>query len=249
MRKLSFILMIFILLFSVLAVNANAEDLSFTTTLSPSSSSVSEATEVVITVAVSNLNVGESGINAFSALLSYDTDVFETLTDSSVEGLNGWNSSYTATNGQILLSKNSFVNEDEEIMQITLKTKEGVQEGTEGTVSLTGIEVSNSESQISGDNVSTTIKVGTETAEENTTNDAPIVINPITNQNTTENETNTSNTETNSTYNVSNINTNTPSDDMPYTGPAGDAFIKIILGVVLVALVIYIKIRKMDDVK
>lgn len=258
-RKFSFILIIFVLILSLFTINANAAELSFTTTLTPSSTTVSEATEVIITVSVTNLNVGDSGINAFSAYLSYDSDVFETLTDSSVEGLNSWVSTYTASSGQIFLTKNSFVNSDEEIMQITLKTKEGVAEGTEGTVSLTGIVVQNSEDDISGDNVSTTITVGTETSngdETNTTNstDAPIVITPITNNansTNTENETDTSNTGNSSSYNITNINTNTneSEDNIPYTGPTEDAFIKIILGVVLIALAIYIKIRKMDDIK
>ena len=38
-------------------------------------------------------------------------------------------------------------------------------------------------------------------------------------------------------------------DDIPYTGVSGDGFIKIILGVIFIALVIYIKIRKMDELK
>lgn len=250
-RKLNCILLVFILIFSLLSITANAANLSFTTTMTPSSTSVSEATEVVVTVAVSNLNVGDSGINAFSAYLSYDTDVFETLTDSSVEGLNNWSSTYSVTNGQILLTKNAFVNDDEEIMQITLKTKEGISSGTEGTVSLTGIAVQNSEDTITGSNVSTTITVGTEQSKNTTNNTNVLVITPTTNtENNTNNEnsTNSTNTENSSnnssTYNISN-NTD---GDIPYTGLSSDAYVKIILGVILIALVIYIKIRKMDEI-
>lgn len=258
-RKIEVILIVFILIFSLFVINAKAAELTFTTTMTPSSTTVSEGTEVVVTVSVSNLNVGDSGINAFTAYLSYDSDVFETLTDSSVEGLNSWSSTYTASSGQILLTKNSFVNTDEEIMQITLKVRDGVEVDTEGTVSLTGIVVSNSESEVSGDTVSTTITVGTGTSSDNTNNTNttgnPIIINPTTNNTNTANEENTANTNANtntensSSYNVSNLNTNSSNDDIPYTGPVGDAFIKIILGVVLIALVIYIKIRKMDEIK
>lgn len=256
-KKINCILLILILMFSLLTINSYAVDLSFTTTMTPSSTSVSESTEVVITVAVSNLNVGDSGINAFSAYLSYDSDVFETLTDSSVEGLNSWTSTYSTTSGQILLTKNSFVNDDENIMQITLKTKEGVTSGTDGTVSLTGIVAQNSESTIDGSNVSTTITVGTESTSTTNTANAITIIANTTSTNTTNatnnaNTSNSANTNTNtntnntstSTYNV----TNTSSDDsIPYTGVSTDALIKIILGVILIALAIYIKLRKMDE--
>lgn len=261
-RKFSFVLLIILLTFVMLTVMVDA--LSFTTTMTPNNTSVDEATEVVITVSVSNLDVGDSGINSYSAYLSYDTEVFETLTDSSVEGLNNWSSTYSATSGQILLTKNSFVNSDEDIMQITLKTKEGIEEGTEGTVSLTGIVASNSEDNIDGTTVSTTITVGTEAASEGNTTETPsniIQIEPSTN-NVEENSTDVNNANTDNTDNSSNTNTNNSSvynintntntsndDDIPYTGVSGDGFIKIILGVIFIALVIYIKIRKMDELK
>ena len=253
-RKFSFVLLIILLTFVMLTVMVDA--LSFTTTMTPNNTSVDEATEVVITVSVSNLDVGDSGINSYSAYLSYDTDVFETLTDSSVEGLNGWSSTYSATSGQILLTKNSFVNSDEDVMQITLRTMEGIEKGTEGTVSLTGIVASNSEDNIDGTTVSTTITVGTEASSEENTTETPsnvIQIEPTTNNvedNSADvNNANTSNTDNSSVYNI-NTNTNTSNDDdIPYTGVSGDGFIKIILGVIFIALVIYIKIRKMDELK
>lgn len=263
-RKFNFILLVFLLIFSISTIIVNAADLSFTTTMTPSSTSVSEATEVVVTVSISNLNVGDSGINAFSAYLSYDSNVFESLTDSSVEGLNGWSTTYSTTTGQVLLTKNSFVNSDEDIMQITLKTKEGVAEGTEGTVSLTRILVTDSEDQISGSDVSTTITVGTETQSGGNTTNTPsnvIQIAPSTNNANPENTGNTGNTgnnantnnssnnTSNSVYNIGSNNNSTGDKDIPYTGVSGDAFIKIILGVIFIALVIYIKIRKMDELK
>lgn len=250
-KRLNCILLVFILIFSLLTVVSNAADLSFTTTMTPSKTSVTEATEVNVTVKVSNLNVGTNGINTFSANLSYDTDVFETLTDSSVEGLNNWSSTYSASSGKILLSKNSFVNSDEEIMQITLKTKSGVTAGTQGTVSLSGIQASNSESKIDSTNVSTTITVGTSST-------GTVKINPTTNNTNATNNTNSvpanNTTNTNVVNNTNMVNTNTniankATTNIPYTGPSEDAFIKIILGVVLVALAIYIKIRKMDEIK
>ena len=62
-RKFSFVLLIILLTFVMLTVMVDA--LSFTTTMTPNSTSVDEATEVVVTVSVSNLDVGDSGINSY----------------------------------------------------------------------------------------------------------------------------------------------------------------------------------------
>ena len=281
-KKCCILLLIIILLVSLLSVNALAADLSFTTTMTPSSTKVDEATEVVVTVSVSNLSVGDNGINSFSAYLNYDTTVFETLTDSSVEGLNSWSSTYSTSSGQVVLVKNSFVNSDEEIMQISLKVKSGVDDGTSGTVSLTNIVASNSEDDISGTNVSTTITVGTASTTVNpstnsTTNSNSssssgntTILNITTNNNTstTTNATNSSNLSNNtnsvastsnstgnstgsvnSTSNVSSSSNEVTDSDIVYTGTESSAFIKIILGVILVSLAIYIKIRRLEEIK
>lgn len=269
-RKICLILFIMILIMSVLAIDVSA--LSFTASMTPSNTKIQEATEFTVTVKVSNLDVGDNGINSFSAYLSYANDVFETLSDSSVEGLNGWIAAYAPGTGKITLQKSSFVKSDEEIMQITLKTKSGIAENTKGAISLSNINASNSATEITASNISTTITVGTPTTELPTINDentnnantnsgsgsGTINITPNTNVNTNNANTNNSNTTNNNSTNNNSINnnaisnynsTNNQSDeDMPYTGTESSELIKIIIGVILIALVAFIKIERLKDI-
>jgi hypothetical protein len=258
-----------ILIIGLLTVKVSA--LSFTATMTSSNVTVDAASEVVITVKISNLDVGDNGINSFSAYLSYDTDVFETLTKSSIDGLNGWMPAFAPGTGRVTLEKSQFVNSDEEIMQISLKTKSGLENGTQGLVKLTRIVASNSADEISASDVSTTITIGQETVtpqpDTNTVNPGnitPTPIDPVITPNT--NNTNNIN-NTNNTNNINNTNTNTSKNetnnknigptnntinesehDIPYTGSDSSSLSKIILGVIFIALATYIKIERMKDI-
>ena len=76
--KITTIMIMFTLVY-VSIVNA----LSFTATITPSSTTVAESTEFTVKIKVSNLDVGTNGINSLSGYLKYDKDVFETITDCS----------------------------------------------------------------------------------------------------------------------------------------------------------------------
>ena len=107
-RKLIIITLIvsmFICLFNVNPVYA----LSFTTTITTDTTTVPESKEFTVKVKVSNLDVGENGINQFNGYLEYDANLFETITEASIEGLNGWVASYTPDNKRIQLLNTSFV--------------------------------------------------------------------------------------------------------------------------------------------
>jgi hypothetical protein len=263
-RKVCILLLIMMLIITSLAVRVNAD--SFNTTLTASKSSVEAGSELTITVKVSNLDVGDNGINSFSAYLSYDMDMFESLSSSSVDGLGKWTAAYAPGTGKMTLQNSSFVNNDEEILQITLKTKSGLAEGTQGEVKLSNILASNSATEISCQAVSTTITIGEEASSTgnvtniistNTTNNTSNGINVITPvNNTIKNNTsnNTANNVANSANNTSNSviigSTNTvEDDDMPYTGSESSALSRIIIGVVLISLVSYIKIERMKEIK
>jgi hypothetical protein len=256
-----------ILIISILTVSVSA--LSFTTSMTASNQKVTAATEVVVTVKISNLDVGDNGLNSFTANLYYDSDVFESLTDSSVEGLNGWKAAYSSGTGKMTLQKSSFVKSDEEIVQISLKTKSGLSDNTQGEVKLSQIIASNSVDEISANSVSTTITISS--ASTNTIIEIPTnnTVNTVPTNNTVENNvinitptnnTNTINTtnNTNETNNVNitnNANTNnaivdnTVENDMPYTGSESSSLSKIIIGIILLAMVAYIKIERMKDIK
>lgn len=208
-------LIIVLILPFVTMTSMAATSYSYTVSMTANHSKVTAGGEVLITVKLSNLNVGETGINSFSAYLSYDTKVFETLTDSSVDGNNSWVPSYTPGTGKITLYRPTSLKTDEEIMQISLKTKADLVDGTQGEVKLSTIIVSNSSDEIMASPVSTSITIGSSTDPVGIapTNVAPANITPIpVNRALPNNNTPTNVTPTNSTpiVPVNNTPTNTP---------------------------------------
>ena len=207
-RKILKIAIIAVLLVCVCSTLVSA--LSFTATMTPSKKVVPASTEFTVEIKVSNLDVGANGINTLSGNIKYDKNVFETITESSIEGRNGWSHSFNAENdGKITLTKTSFVKTEEEVFQITFKTKSAEDLGTEnvkGLIQFTGITASNSASDITANDISVEIKIGEEdTTEGGTAENETLQINPTPTPNT--------NTNTNS-----NTNTNTNTNKAPSIG-------------------------------
>lgn len=170
-NKFLIVLSLFIIIItSVLTVTVFGAETkySFNVSMTANNSKVKAGDEVLITVKVSNLEVGENGINSFSAYLSYDNDVFEQPTESNIDGIDGWKPNYTVGTTKIQLYRERFLKTDGEIMQISLKTKEGLQNGTQGEVKLSTIIVSNSVDETTNPKpISTTITIGND--------DSPVV--------------------------------------------------------------------------
>lgn len=248
--KVTIIMIMFTLVYVTIA---NA--LSFTATMNPSSTTVAESTEFTVVIKVSNLDVGTNGINSLSGYLKYDKDVFETITSSSIDGLNSWSPEYSSDSDKITLTKSTFVKSEEGVFQVTFKTKSGVS-GQTGKIQFTNVVASNSDSEIQAQDVSTEITIGT--VSENVTNATSN--NSISLSNKTANiaNANVSNNTTNVTNNTSNTNTNTNKTNTPissvvnntpseitYAG-AEDSIVYIIAGVIIIAIVFYIKFEKIN---
>lgn len=251
--KITIMAIMLVLVYSTI-VNA----LSFTATMTPSSTTVAESTEFTVTIKLSNLDVGTTGVNSFSAKLDYDTNVFETVNSSSFTGLNGWTmQSFAADSKIIVLTKLSFVKSEEEVFQMTLKTKEGVS-GKTGNIKLTEVKAADPSNDIEASDVSTSIVVGTNSGNTTNTTTPPKIeanVNKATN-NTSNNtvnkvsnnsiKNNTTNKVTNNVPNTVNKVKNTVTDDdIPYTG-VEDTVIKAIFVVIAVALIFYIKFERIN---
>lgn len=237
--KLTTIIMLLVITYATIA---NA--LSLTVSMETNNTTIAEATEFTVTVKVSNLDVGENGINSLTGTLKYDKSIFEEITDSSIEGVNGWNSSYEKDTGKIVSTKQSFVKTEESVFNITLKTKANVT-GKEGVIEFTDIKAQNSDSQIDAQNISVTISVGTETGntanKSNTGNSTSIL--PISNSAKNNIANNTSNT--NNTV-KSYINaTNVLDDNIPETG-VKDTLAIAIFAVAVIAIIVYIRIERIN---
>ena len=254
-RKLIIITLIVSMFICLLNVNP-VYALSFTTTITTDTTTVPESKEFTVKVKVSNLDVGENGINQFNGYLEYDATLFETITEASIEGLNGWVASYTPDNKRIQLLNTTFVKNDSEVFQITFKTKTDIL-GKEGKIELKRITASNSETEINATDISTKITIGNVSAPvdplQNTTNTLNTNILNI-DVNTT--NTNTENTNTNT--NTENTNVVPPQNNMvggnntvqeiPHTG-AEDTLVQILFVVALITIISYIRYYRLRDVR
>lgn len=238
--KLTTIIMLLVITYATIA---NA--LSLTVSMETNNTTIAEATEFTVTVKVSNLDVGENGINSLTGTLKYDKTIFEEITDSSVEGINGWNSSYEKDTGKIVSTKQSFVKTEESVFNITLKTKADIT-GKEGVIEFTDIKAQNSDSQIDAQNISVTISVGTEagnTANKSNTGNSTSIL-PVSNNtaknNVANNATNTNNTAK-SYINAANV----LNDNIPETG-VKDTLAITILVLAVIAIIVYIRIERIN---
>lgn len=246
--KISIVLIMFVCVYSTIA-----SALSFTATMTPSSTTVAESTEFTVEIKVSNLDVGSNGINSLSGYLKYDSSVFETINESSIEGLNNWTPKYNSENGKITLTKTTFVKAEEKVFQITFKTKAGVS-GKTGSIAYNNIMASNSAQDISAADISTNITIGTggntisNVPANNTTNLVPIInanpVNNTVNNNTIITPTNNTISNTPRTSYVNSTN-NISKDDIPYTG-VEDTIMYVIFVVLALSIVFYIKFQRID---
>lgn len=260
-RKILLITLVILLVIALLINTVNAS--SFSASMTASKNTVAESTEFTVTVKVSNIDAGVNGINSVSGIFSYDTKVFETITSSSISGLNGWQPNYFPDTGKIILLKTSYAKNDEDVLQVTLKTKASTA-GKSGVISFKSVVASDSTVDIPASDISTTITVGNASSGSEggsgsgtgTNTQTPQQINTNTQRNTTNTNipnpaatnTNTnSNSVVNSTVNTArnNIDTQTESD-IPYTGTS-DNIMRAIFVVLVIAGVSYFKYESIKE--
>jgi len=251
-RKL-FIITLIVSIFVCLANVNPAYALSFTTTITTDTTTVPESKEFTVKVKVSNLDVGGNGINQFKGYLEYDQSLFETITEASIEGLNGWTATYLADTKQVQLFNTTFVNTDSDVFQITFKTKTNIM-GKEGKIELKKIVATNSEAEINATDISTKITIGSvQEPNINTTNTAPQnPINIVPNTNTNQTNTNTTNqTNTNIVNTIPQVNSvgnNVIEEEIPHTG-VEDTIVQVLFVVAIITIISYIRYYRLRDVR
>ena len=275
-KKLYVIAIIIAILVSTLMVTVQAAELSCKTTMKTLSEKVEKGKEVTVTISVSEINAGKKGINSIKGTLEYDDKVFEEITADSIEGSNEWNATYSKDSGKVTLLKTSFVKEDEEVCQINLKVKANAT-ATKGTIEFKNIVASNSESEVSSEDISLDVEIDSADEENESKNENKNKNNTIaitTNKNTNKNNTNTnkesntntntnknSNTNSNTNKNVNNSNkisnnTNKTNNNANVTNQTteempdtgiDDTIVKAIILVVLVGAVGYMKMKSLEQ--
>lgn len=270
MKKRFLHIIIIFCLITVLLIDV-VSAFSLSVFMTPSTTNVEQASEVVIKVKVANLNVGDNGINTFTGNINIDTEVFEPLAPENLSAFNNWVASYVQETGKITLFKTTFVNSDEELFQIKLKTKENITKNS-GTIKIENIIVSNGEDEITASEVSTTISIGNSgiTIGNNTVSNSSnnqvtsnnsssgIIISPSNNtySNYANNNKSSNNMAVNNKVNNASVNNNAvninnnasvTNSDVPYTGTRENVRIAIIV-ILVIAAYIYIKFEKLNNI-
>ena len=229
------ILVVLLMLSVTNVVNA----LVLTATLTPSSTNVEPYTEFIVTLKLTNMDIGTSqGFSSVEGTLSYDTSIFETIGQSSFNKLNNWNPTYDAESKKLKLTSSIATKTDTSVCQITFKTKSEIKQSagkaTTGTIKFENISASSDVADAKVSSVSTTITIG---SQEN--------VNANMSENTNSNQiTVDSNTTENEPSFINNVNTT--DDDMPNTGSEDTAFI-LLAAVVAIGIVFYIKYEKLNS--
>lgn len=208
-RKVCAIVASIVLVLGLLCESVYAADLSFTASLDTKTKTVEKGKEFTVTLSVSNLNVGTKGINALSGYLTYDDKAFEAVSQDNIEGQNDWSCTYSKDSGKLVFTNPKFVKDETEVAKITLKAKSDISKETKASIGVKTITASNSDSEITADDISVSVTVTGEEAEEGNA----IVISSNSNSNKNNSNTNIISISSNSNKNNTNTNSNNTNTD------------------------------------
>ena len=148
-RKMFIAMFIFVV--SVYASIAYAETKNiFKAKLTADNTSINSGDSVTLTLQISDIDMGEDGINVVEGTLNYDKDIFETT----------YNSEDTEKNGKFLSANlSNKVKENTNILKVTLKTKKDLKESKKTTIEIKDITSNNGKDLINIGNCNVKIKI------------------------------------------------------------------------------------------
>ena len=234
-KKLTIVLVMGLTLIYLLT--SNVFGYSYKTELVPESSSASKGGTVVVKIKLSGIDAGK-GIFNYSAILNYDTEVFENVTSNDIVGStsNGWAVTYSSDTKKILLENTNWVTTDQEIATITFKVKSGAT-ATSATVGLSNITASNESEEIKGTDTSTIISI-TEAGQIITPEENKIEV--IGGNNTIVNEPIVNEVP------IAIENNTTSNEDLPYAG-SEDYIVPLMAIVVILGVISFINYKKIEE--
>lgn len=205
------------IIFIIILLTTNvhsAETGTFKASATASTTKLKPEEEVTITVAVSDINMGERGINTLEGNVEYDKNVFEEIKESSIQSLNNWTTTYNDKSGNLngkflAVNLSCGVKEDTPIFTIKFKVKKDIEKTTSTKINFKDLTSND------GKNL---VNVGTKTVELTVEVEKDEPQKPSTdNENKVDKDTNTEEKPTNSNNNTnkpanSNNNTNKPTN-------------------------------------
>lgn len=232
---------------------------SFNFTLSSDKTTLKPGDTVKISLNISNIDVGQSGINTIEAVLDYDEDVFEQVIPTNFAGLNNWSITYNNEEGEnkgkfVAVIVQEGVTSNQSIGTLTLKVKEGI-EDVSTKVTFRDIKTNDGTDEVTVQNQTVTLNIQNPVIEEpiqepdqpsneednRPTNEAD--------ENGNQNQNNNQNPNTNNQQKPVNQQENLSPGILPQTGETAYIAIGISIIIILVAIIAYKRFKNMKDIK
>ena len=229
MKKIRNIFLIIVLM-SIIGIFNVAYASSFNFNTSASASTLKPGDTVVISLNISNIDVGESGINTIEAVLEYDENVFEPVLPTNFAGLNNWSITYNNEEGEnkgkfVAVIVQEGVTEDQAIGNLTLKVKSEVEDQSTN-VTFKNIKTNDGENEITNTDKIVTLNIENPVVEEPEEPQTNII-----NQDDIKEEENLS------------------PNRLPQTGEYTFIIIGIVLAALIIGIIAYTSYKKIKNVK
>lgn len=243
--KILAIMEIMILMIISLITTVTASSETFNVTITANKTELKPGEEITITVGVSDINMGENGINTLEGKIEYDKELFEEIKSSSIQSLNNWSTTYndesSNLNGKFLsVSLSAGIKENTQIFKVTLKAKQEIKNTTDTQISFKNITSNDGTNLVSIGTKTTKLKVSATSTNEPTTEEPTEEPNKDLGKNeiigTTDKTADKSTDKTQSTKQI------------PKTGKSL-AIISAVLVTVIAIVILGIKNRSMRDIK
>lgn len=237
-------MIITIVLIMMLGVTVNAETSNtFKANLTATNTTIKSGEYVTVTLKVSDINMGDNGINALEGTIKYDTTIFEEIKSTDIQSYNNWATTYndenSNMNGKFLaVNLSAGIKEDTKILSIKLKAKESITETKETTITIQDIESNNGTDLINVGSKSIKIKVEVEKKETEKPKD----------ETTNKTEQPKNETVNKITQNTSKSNTTNSNTKLPATG-IEDTIAMLIVVVLIATVGLGMKCRKWRGLK
>lgn len=176
MKKVSKVIkFLIILLITIQAMNVNTVSMattqpSFKFSANSNKATVKAGEEIKVQMQISDIDVGDIGINVIEGQLNYDTQIFETVRTNQFEKQNNWTITYSEQNKKdksnfLLSNMVAGITEDQNVGIITLKVKQGIAP-QKTKIEFKGITTNDGEQLIKGEDIAIEIEI-IEDKEEN----------------------------------------------------------------------------------
>ena len=256
-RKIFVGIIAFLLVLSLSFVYAS----NFSFTLSSDKTTLKPGDTVKISLNISDIDVGESGINTIEAVLDYDEEVFEQVIPTNFAGQNNWSITYNNEEGEnkgkfVAVIVQEGVTSDQTIGTLTLKVKEKI-EDISTKVTFKDIKTNDGTDEVTVQNQTITLNVENPVVEEpeepvqqpEQPSEEEEENKPNNEENGNENQNNNQNPSTNNQQKPTNQQENLKPGKLPQTGETAYIAVGISVLIIIIAIIAYKRLKNMKDIK